>query len=279
MRLLREPLLHFLFGGAALFLLYGEVAGRDDAPDQIVIDEVRVANLASTFQRTWMRLPTRSELDGLIAEYVKEEVLYREALALGLDDDDLIIRRRLRQKMEFLSSDLVAVAEPSEAELEGYLEENQAAFRLPATTTFVQVYLDAERPGAAERASALLERLAASAVADRPTGDATLLPEGLQRASDRDVANQFGTEFAEALAAAPIGVWSGPIRSSYGLHLVRVSERVAGRLPPLAEIRDRVDLEWSVAQRQEANDAFYRALRERYRVEVRMPADDLAVRE
>lgn len=279
MRLLREPLLHFLLGGAALFLLYGEAAGRDDAPDQIVIDERRVANLASTFQRTWMRPPTRSELDGLVAEYVKEEVLYREALALGLDDDDLIIRRRLRQKMEFLSSDLADAAEPSEAELEGYLEENQAAFRLPATTTFVQVYLDAERADAAERAGALLERLAASPVADRPAGDATLLPEGLQRASDRDVANQFGTEFAQALGAAPVGVWSGPIRSSYGLHLVRVGERVAGRLPPLAEIRDRVDLEWSVAQRQEANDAFYRALRERYRVEVRMPADDLAVRE
>ncbi len=131
-RLLREPLVHFLLGGALLFALYAAVADDPvDARDRIVIDEVRVANLATTFQRTWLRPPTRVELDGLVREFVDEEILYREGLALGLDRDDAVIRRRMRQKMEFLSTDLGGQEVASEAELAGFLSANRERFEKP----------------------------------------------------------------------------------------------------------------------------------------------------
>jgi parvulin-like peptidyl-prolyl isomerase len=273
---IREPLLQFLFLGAGLFLLYSIVnEDSDTSPDRIVIDAAEVTVLAEQFQRTWMRPPTRQELKGLTEDLVKEEILYREALALGLDKNDLVIRRRMRQKMEFLTADLVEQREPTDAELQTYLEANPEKFEEPARYSFRQIYLKPESPSddVGARAVDLLARLQSepSLGADPQSfGDVTLLPSGLDLASDREISSVFGTEFSDALVAVEPGAWHGPLASSYGLHLVHLTGKEEGSLPPLERVRPMVEREWSNERRQEANDRFYQALRERYSVEIRL---------
>jgi parvulin-like peptidyl-prolyl isomerase len=272
-RLLREPLLHFLLIGAGLFLLYGLLnRGQSDAPREIVISEARVEALAENFATVWMRPPTAVELKGLIDDYVAEEVYYREAVAMGLDQDDTVIRRRLRQKMEFISEDVAAATEPTDAQLQAYLEQHADKFALPATLTFQQVYLSAERRGEAVRADA--EKLLAELQAGRgpadpaEAGDATLLPATMEAASPQVIANTFGEEFARQIDEAPVGQWSGPIESGFGLHLVKVDERVAGSAPTLVEIRPIVLREWQSEQRRAQNKSFLDTLRSKYEVRV-----------
>jgi parvulin-like peptidyl-prolyl isomerase len=201
---------------------------------------------------------------------VTEEVLYREALALGLDRDDLVVRRRMRQKMEFLNDGL-AERGPSEEELRAFLEENPERFLFPSRVSFRQVFIRPEEDDAVEKhAARLLARLRTGA--DPETlGDPTLLPRSLRSATPREVAETFGARFAEALADTPEGVWSGPVESSFGAHLVRVSAREPGRLPALEEARGAVEREWAAERRAEARERFYDAVRGSYDVEVRMP--------
>jgi len=288
LKFLRDPLFHFLFLGAGLFMVFSLVNGSVSVPaEQIVIDETQVLRLAEQFQRTWMRPPTRQELQGLAEDFVKEEILYREAQALGLDQDDLVIRRRLRQKMEFLNADLTEPQPPTDAELQAYFDANQDRFRRPDRFSFQQVYLNPDKPsGDVKRAAAeLLARLNTdpALVADpKSFGDATMLPAQLDGVTRREVANTFGRGFAKNIENAPTGRWSGPYESSYGLHLVRITRREAGGLPAMAEIRPILEREWYAERRKEANERFYRALRARYDVEIRLPADSadttLAVR-
>lgn len=272
MRLLRQPLVHFLLGGALLFVLYGWIASpRDQAPERIVVSETRVTSLVSSFERAWLRPPTEAELQGLIDDHVREEILYREALVLGLDRDDLVVRRRLRQKMEFLNEDLSLPLEPSDEDLRAYLEANADGFRVPPRTTFEQIFLDPERSDGnpRRRAADLLERLRAAA--PESYGDPTLLPSRMQHASPREIDDTFGPGFADDISALPQAEWSGPVASSFGLHLVRVGAREPERMPPLEEVRDAVGRDWSAERRREANERFYQSLRSRYRVEVRGP--------
>jgi parvulin-like peptidyl-prolyl isomerase len=272
-RLLREPLLHFLLIGAGLFLLYGLLnRGQSDAPREIVISEARVEALAENFATVWMRPPTAAELKGLIDDYVAEEVYYREAVAMGLDQDDTVIRRRLRQKMEFISEDVAAATEPTDAQLQAYLEQHADKFVLPATLTFQQAYLSVERRGETARADA--EKLLADLQAGRgpadpaEAGDATLLPATMEAASPQAIANAFGEEFARQIDEAPVGQWSGPIESGFGLHLVKVDERVAASAPSLAEIRPIVLREWQSEQRRTLSESFLDTLRSKYEVRV-----------
>jgi hypothetical protein len=276
-RLLREPLLHFLLIGAVLFVLYGVLnRGRSDAPRDIVISEARVEAIAESFATVWMRPPTAAELKGLIHDYVAEEVYYREAIAMGLDQDDTVIRRRLRQKMEFISDGIADLAEPTDAQLQAYLEQNPGKFAQPAELTFRQVYLSAERRGDRVRSDAekLLAELQAGAD-PAEAGDPTLLPATMEAASPQSIANAFGQEFARQVDEAPVGQWAGPIESGFGLHLVRVDERVAGKAPTLAEIRRIVLREWQSQARREQGASFLATLRAKYDVRVEGPAAEL----
>ena len=276
-RLLREPLLHFLLIGAVLFVLYGALnRGRSDAPRDIVISEARVEAIAESFATVWMRPPTAAELKGLIDDYVAEEVYYREAIAMGLDQDDTVIRRRLRQKMEFISDGIADSTEPTDALLQEYLEQNPGKFAQPAALTFRQVYLSAERRGDRVRADA--EKLLAELQAGTDpaeAGDPTLLPATMEAASPQAIASAFGEGFARQVDEAPVGQWAGPIESSFGLHLVRVDERTAGAAPTLAEIRPIVLREWQADTRRRHNISFLTTLRGKYDVRVEGPAAGL----
>ena len=277
-RVASEPLVHFLVLGAVLFLLYTGFSGQPAVtnPRHIVVDEPQLQRLAQEFQRTWMRSPSRQELDGLVADFVDEEILYREALALGLDQNDLVIRRRLRQKMEFLNADLTEPPVPGDADLQAYLDAHREEFHEPERFSFSQVFLI---PGDAggdtlERTASLLEELRAhhpSGVDVTALGDPTMLPDGMQRATADDIDRAFGREFADSMVAAPVSQWSGPYASGYGLHLVYVAQHIPAAEVVLADVRRAVEREWSAEQLRAANERYYQALRDRYSIEVLYP--------
>jgi len=198
---------------------------------------------------------------------------------MGLDRDDTIVRRRMRQKLEFLSEDIMALPEPSEEELKTYLDEHPAVFRLEAEVTFQHVFLNADERGDAFYADAqsLLSELRSreedAEVSD--LGDRFMLGYQFDASSEHEIGRTFGQGFVEPLLQAPVRTWHGPVPSGYGAHLVYISERIEGRTPSLDEVRDVVEREWSSAKRKEANEAFYEALRERYKVTVERPTSNM----
>jgi hypothetical protein len=275
-KLLREPLLHFLLLGAAIFAAYSFVSKRSSTePGKIVITQGQVESLVIGFSRTWQRPPTDKELAGLIRDRVREEVYYREAMALGLDKDDTVIRRRLRQKMEFVSDDLAAQAEPTDAELNAYLQAHADKFPVEQRFTFRQVYLnpDKHRANLAGDTARLLAQLQQSGdKADiSALGDTFLLEHDFKALPASEVAKQFGEQFAAKLGELPPGQWQGPVESGYGVHLVKVSERSERGLPALADVRTAVRREWDNARRMEANEKFFQELLKRYVVTVEQP--------
>jgi hypothetical protein len=280
--LLREPLMHFIVLGLALFAAYGALdRDRADMAGAIVVSRGQIEHLAIGFSRVWQRTPTAEELDGLIRDHIREEVYYREAIAMGLDHDDTVIRRRLRQKLEFISEDIAALAEPSEGDLQAFLQSHPERFRTEPRLTFRHVYLNPERHG--DRlgidAAALLERLkAAGTRADvSALGDRFLLATSFESITGREIAGQFGEPFAQAVSGLAPGEWHGPVESGYGAHLVFVSARTEGRLPALEEVRDAVRREWANAQREKANEELYQRLLARYKVTIEQPEEAGAV--
>jgi hypothetical protein len=270
--LLREPLLQFLVLGAILFGLFHLVdREKAEAPARIVISSARIANLADGFARTWRRPPGKEELQGLVDDYIRDEVFYREGRAAGLDRDDVIIRRRVRQKMEFLAEDMSA-PEPSEAQLAAYLKANPERFRTEDRLTFQQVFLSAARRGRAidddsKQVANALDRVEA-AVDKTALGDPFLLGEEFQAVSQSEVASLFGESFAKRISVMEQGRWQGPISSTFGQHFVNIGERISGTLPPLDAVRETVRREWSNARRLEAEQKLYGSLRERYEIVV-----------
>ena len=275
-RWLREPLLHFLLLGAVIFAAYSVVSKRTSGePGKIVITQGQIAAMAESFVRTWQRPPTRRELEGLIRDRVQEEVYCREAMALGLDQDDSVIRRRLRQKMEFVTDDVAAQAEPTDAELNAYLSAHPDAFRVEWQFTFSQVYLNPERHGehlARDTAQLLAKLNQAGGRADvSALGDPFLLEHYFEATPASEIGKQFGEKFAANLSELSPGRWQGPVESGYGQHLVFVSGRTEGRVPELAEVRDAVSRDFANARRLEANRKFYEAMLKRYVVTIERP--------
>jgi hypothetical protein len=276
MKLLREPLVHFLLLGAVLFGVFALVGDRtSERAGHIVVTPGHLEHLMVSFTRTWQRPPTAQELAGLIDDYIREEVLYREAVAMGLDRDDTIVRRRLRQKLEFLTEETAEMAAPSDEELQTFLQQHLDAFRIEPRLAFQHVYLSRDRRGDAAHAEAqqLLLQLTGGEAAVHPTalGDPFLLPPAFALVSRSEIARLFGDAFATQLQHLELGRWTGPIESAYGVHLVFVRERVDGRIPALAEVREAVQREWLAARRKEVHEQFYQRLRARYTVSVEQP--------
>ena len=272
-KLIREPFIHFLLLGAVIFVAHRLVSGRaDNQPGKIVITQGEITSMVIGFSRTWQRPPTHEELAGLIRDRVRQEVYYREALAMGLDRDDPVIRRRMQQKLEFVTNDVATLAEPTDAQLAEYLKSHADRFRVNRRVTFRQVYLDPNKRGEhlAQDASALLIQLRQHGrdVDLSSLGDAFLLDHRFQATPDMEIAKQFGEKFTAKLADVPAGQWVGPIESGYGMHLVFVEQRTDGRLPELAEVRDAVSRDWANERRLESNEKFFQDLLKHYTVTV-----------
>ncbi|MGI9401246.1 MAG: peptidyl-prolyl cis-trans isomerase [Rhizobiaceae bacterium] len=275
-RLIREPLVHFLLAGIAVFALYSvtEQNMPTTENEKIEVGPGRIANLKEVFARSRQRPPTQQELEGLVNSFIKEEVNYRESLKLGLDRNDTIIRRRLQQKLEFLMDPSAGELEAADEELEAYLKENSDKYRLPAAYKFQQIYIDPSKrdnPIAdAQEMLSLLETNVEAANSDQ-IGDPTLLPASVGLITENRIAANFGREFAEALADVETGQWTGPIKSTYGVHLLLIDERVDPRDPSLEEARRAVVRDWQIDKRHEISDARYQKLLENYDVEIIWP--------
>jgi hypothetical protein len=276
--LVREPLVHFLALGTLLFLFF-ERKGGGSGPGstRISITPGLVEHLASGFAKTWQRPPTDVELKGLIDEHVKEEIATREATAMGLEQDDVIIRRRLRQKMEFLVEDAVDQQPATDAELQAWLDQHPDSFRAEPRVALRQVYLSTERRGARARADALalVARLRAGGPAAKTEalGDPSMLPAELPLGPLSEVGRAFGSEFAARVEALEPGRWEGPLESPYGLHLVLIGERIAATRPALADVRPLVERELSAERRRRQLQALYERLLQKYTVSIEMPKE------
>lgn len=271
--LVREPLLHFLLIGLALFLWYGRVAPDGTDASRIVVTQAQVDVLARQFEATWSRPPTPAELRGLVDTYVTDEMLFREGRELGLGEDDAVIKRRIRQKYQVMSEELLATEPPSDEELAKYLERHADRFRSAGTMTFEQVIVADVGAGAereVERARKALEDGADPINVGRPT----MLPSREDAAALDLVARDFGQEFVRQLEQVPLGQWHGPVQSPFGTHVVRVTQRTPGALPALDDIRVAVTREWERERRERALGANLAELRRKYPVviEAQLPA-------
>ena len=277
LRLVREPLLQFLALGLLLFIGY-QTLHRTDGPHpgriELTPDDLRQIALAWVAQGR--PTPTPEEMHALVDARVREEILYREGLALGLDKDDTIVRRRMAQKMEFLFEDVAALREPTADELRGWFDENAERFPLPARATFRHLYFSPDRRGAHARGDAAraLEKLAGKPM-DAPDAKALADPFMFQdyygdRVPD-EVAKTFGPGFARALFRVAPGAWAGPIESGYGWHLVWVDTLTPVRVPALEEVKSDVKTAWTEERRAEVRQKAFAAMRARY--EVVLPKD------
>ena len=278
--LLREPLVHFLLLGAALFAVYAYFdRGRTAASDtKIVLTQGDLAQLVVLFEAQWKRDPTPEEFRSMVESKVQEEVLYREGLAMGLDKDDTIVKRRMAQKMQFLAEDVAASREPTSAELKAWFEKNTDKFQEPPRISFRHLYFSPDKRGARAKEDAA-DALAKLAGQSEDTRLATMLADPFmfqEYYRDRAPAflgKEFGPKFALAVARLPAGSWQGPIESGFGWHLVYVDTLVPGRVPAFEEIEGDVKIAWLGEQKSLAWDKAYKDMRAKYTVLIPAPPD------
>ncbi len=268
--LLREPLMHFLLIGAALFLVFDQVGDPVKVDNRIVISQADLDILANNWLRRTGRPPSAQQVEQQLRQYIREQVLSREAVNLGLDRDDVIIRRRLAQKMQFLFDDLGQVPDPTDADLNVFMSKHVERFTLPATLSFRHIFLDPDSRGEAiqDQAQQLISRLQESnaTVDTSELGDQTLLPLQFDNQTRIQISNLLGDEFAGQVYSLPVNQWGGPVASGYGLHLVYVLSRTEARVLPLAEVRESVISQWQTTKQQELNDLFYQGIQQRYEI-------------
>ena len=281
MKFLREPLLHFMFIGAVIYLLYAVFAepAAEETDKTVIVSAGEIEWMNTAWQKRWSRAPTSEELDGLIKQYIKETVLYREALTMGLNKHDQVIRRRLAQKLEFLAKDLVALTPPTEEELQAYFKEHQEYYTEPTRYTFTQVFIDPDKHGDAtlddaEKIKAALIAMGENIDDVNGMGDNLMLQNYYPEKDQAEIQKQFGSGFAESLVELSPGQWHGPVLSGYGVHLVYVHSIVEPPAIVFDNVRQRVTLDWETEKGIELNEQFYESLREQYTIIIEEPAVD-----
>jgi hypothetical protein len=274
LRIAREPLAQFLAIALVLFganqMIHGPDAYRSG--EVITISQGRVEQIADSYRLLSGRLPSRAELQALVADFADEEIAYREAVAMGLDTDDTIVRRRLRQKLEFLVEDAEAIEEPSDAQLAAFLSEGHRDYRLPERISFRQIFVSQDTHGARAYAHAqsVLEKVRSGADPTR-LGDTSMLPSALAPTTEQGVALLFGDAFAASLFGHSGTEWFGPLVSPLGAHVVVIIEREPARNPAFSEIRDKLRSDWIESRREAKLQLFQARLRDRYEISIEWP--------
>lgn len=273
MKFLREPLVQFLFLGGLIYFAYGLFAPEteEDTSRNIVVNKSKVQWMQGSWEKRRNRLPTQEELDGLISQYVKETILYNEAIKMGLDRDDGMIRRRLAQKVEFLAKDLVAYTPPTEQDLKKYYDEHQDKYTPDATYTFMQIYFNPDKRGNAtlddvNKAKEILNKEESNIQDFTRFGDNLMVGNYFEATSAFHIRKSFGTSFTQELVKLKPGKWHDTILSGYGVHLVYIKEIVTPPVTPLSQVKDEVLQAWTSERQEKLNEDFYAALKEAYTI-------------
>ena len=278
MKLAGEPLVHFFMIGALIYAAYAYTGGPvvEDDERSISITAGEITWLQDVWEKKWNRAPTQKELQGIVKQFLRERVLASEATAMGLDREDVVIRRRLAQKLEYLSQDLLGGGTPSDEDIAAFFAGNAKAYEVPAVLTLSHVYFDPDKRGAqaleeAKTQKPVLASLKVPPEDSRGYGDPFLLQGYYPERTYAELAKLFGGGFVETLTGLSVGEWHGPVRSGLGFHLIRLDSRTPGRLPELAEIRPVVDREWSNERRLAVRDEMNASLLEGYDVVIEWP--------
>lgn len=268
----REPLVHFVVLGALIFGISSWFSQEAPGERDIYVSLARQDNLRQLFERTWQRPPSDSEMQGLIDDFIREEIAYRESRKRQLDSDDIVIRRRLRQKLELLAEDVASLVPPSDEVLLELLENEPEQYRQPAVFSLQQLFFseDDQLQSIEQQIQAALEDLQSGATDTEllPSGSTSMLPASMSDVSEVHVDRVFGDGFALAVLQFEEGIWSGPVRSGFGLHLVRVDDVTTGYLPEIDEVRDELQRDWLYDRRNAAIDELYAQFSENYNIEV-----------
>ena len=273
----RKPLFHiFLFGfllALTLLIAFGLPTSGDEAR-RIIIDDSDVAQLRAAWMRQWQREPTAQELRGLLEQHIREEVLYREALARGFDKDDMVVRRTMMRKMEFLGQSQAEALEPSDEEIQAYFALRQERYRQPGRVSFVHIYFNRDQrgEGAEQDAGQTLEELRRrNTKLDELSefGDRFMLAPHYVGQTERQISSQFGENFARQVFALEPQVWQGPVESGYGLHLVYVYEREEAITPDWREIKPNILQDMRTDAEKAAKELFYSEILRNYRITYR----------
>jgi hypothetical protein len=251
-----------------IFVVFS-VVNKDEidlSGNKIVVTAADIERLSATWSMKWNRPPTETELKGFVDSFIKEEVYYREALALGLDQDDAILRRRLMQKMEFISNDLAELNQPDETKLNEYFLDNQEKYELPPRISFTHIYFSLDKRGAkvVEDAKSVLAGLNVPRAPEK--GDSFMMQYDFVKETPFEVERLFGKGFADELFTLGVNTWQGPIESGYGLHLVLISEKIDSRIPELASVIENVRTDFMFEQKQKVNREVYERFKERYEI-------------
>lgn len=281
-KLIREPLIHFLLIGAGLFLLYGWKGNPASIQDglqssTIIVARDTIDQLVAAFTRTWMRPPTEREVEGLVENFIRDEIYYREAVAIGLDRGDALIRRKLRQKMEFILEDIAAQTEPTDEELERFMTEHREQYLIDPQLSFRQVFVSVDRrgDGAEPYARQLLEQLDGGADPDG-LGDSFPINQTTELSPLWKIKKDYGEAFSTQLLDLETGRWLGPLRSGFGLHLVFIDRRLVQPLPQLEDLREIVKRDWAVTLQNKLKDDAYARIRERYTITIEKKENTIA---
>ena len=268
-KLIREPLVHFVLIGIGLFLLYGWVSDAEDNRNTIYFDDYDMDNLIASWEMQWKRLPTDEELKSLVEQNIRQEVFYQEALKMNLDHNDEIIKRRLAQKMNFLSNDLATLKEPTTEELKSYYEKNKTHYLLPSIYSFYQVSFRMDsRQSARKDAEAFLQSIQSQEPGDlENSGDELPFPYFFEDMDANELNRELGLEFSEAIEDLIVGQWTGPIRSGFGWHVIFIKEKTPPTEPGFENIVERLKRDLEYENQIRVNDQVYTELRKNYSVE------------
>jgi peptidyl-prolyl cis-trans isomerase C len=279
-RIIRKPLVHFLLLGTVLYLLYGFISDKIveaiDIERTITVTNGEIAMMEDSWQKQWNRPPTEEEREGLINAYIKEMVFYRVALEMGLDKNDVRVRRLLGQKLQFITNDLIKPEPPVDNELERYLKDNSERFTSPQRVTMTQIFFDPDKRENqtlvdAENAILILNKIDIGSVNASEYGDRMMMQNYYPRKTESEIAKYFGSEFAKSVFELETNKWQGPILSGYGTHVVYLHDRQIPDTPNLNDIMEQVTWEWMNEKQQELNELYYKGLVDRFEIVIEKP--------
>lgn len=272
-RLVREPLFHFLLIGAAVYALYGVYADSEDTQSELSITVTvrEIQSLADQWQRLWNRPPTKNELDGVIRSHVRTKILYREAIAMGLDQGDTVMERRLAQKVEFMAQSLIVPEEPVDEELQAWYAANLSQFKAPDLYSITHIFFNPDTREQSTQEDARAALVALKALDEMPAdyddyGDQFMLQSYYQARSELQLRKIFGSVFVDQVVGLEPGVWQGPVLSGYGSHLVMINDVVISPVPPFKTVRKRIRDQWMQEEVKNLSERFVNNLISRYEV-------------